>query len=58
MICAAQHGCARARYETGGRYVLSTANAVVLVWAMGKSDHTTEETFVAYTGGVNKKGKS
>ena len=33
-------------------------NAVVLVWAMGKSDHTAEETSMAYTGEVNKKGKS
>ena len=33
-------------------------NMVVLVWKTGKSDHTTEEVFVAYTGEANKKGKS
>ena len=33
-------------------------NTIVLVWAMGKSNHTAEETSVAYTSEVNKKGKS
>ena len=33
-------------------------NATVLVWEMGKSDHTVKEVLVAYTDEVNKKGKS
>ena len=33
-------------------------NAVVLVWEMGKFDHTIEEVLVTYIGEVNKKGKS
>ena len=32
-------------------------NATVLVWEMGKSDHTVKEVLVAYTDEVNKKGK-
>ena len=30
----------------------------MLVWEMGKFDHTTEEMLMAYTSEVNKKGKS
>ena len=30
----------------------------ILVWEMGKYDHTTEEVLVAYSNEVNKKGKS
>ena len=33
-------------------------NATVLVWETGKSDHTIDEVFVAYTGEVNKRGMS
>ena len=33
-------------------------NVVVLVWEMGKSDHTADEVLVAYTGQVNKRGTS
>ena len=33
-------------------------NMAILVWEMGKSDHTTEEMLMAYTSEVNKKGKS
>ena len=30
----------------------------ILVWEMGKSNHTIEEVLVAYTNEVNKRGKS
>ena len=33
-------------------------NTTILVWEMGKFDHTTEEMLMAYTSEVNKKGKS
>ena len=36
---------------------LVSYNATVLVWGMGKFDHTTEKVLVAYTNEVNKKCK-
>ena len=33
-------------------------NATVLVWETGKFDHMAKKVHVAYTGEVNKKGKS
>ena len=33
-------------------------NTIVLVWKVGKFDHTAKEVIVAYTAKANKKGKS